>query len=171
MKWLNKSIAALLTVTCIHISTAQNNQELEATNIDADSWSSNLKTGETLFTGNVRMQHGAFLIQAESLTAFKNNDVVEKAIASGSPASFEQQATDELELVRASGNTIEFIDKQGHQSILISQNARLQQGNITAAGSEIKITLEDGVVQHLECTESESQCQFFSKTNTQENSN
>ena len=133
-------------------------------NIDADKWERNFKTGETLFSGNVKMRHGAFIIEAESLVAIQNNNVLEKAVAQGAPALFQQLAseTEGREMVNASGNKIEFVDTADEQSVKITSNALLQQGGITAICDQITFVLENGVVQHMDGSRGDSQCQVSS---------
>ena len=165
----------LLAAAIVSASAISQNQTATPTikdfNIDADKWEKNFKTGETLFTGNVKMRHGAFLIEAESLVAYQNSDdVLERAVAQGNPAVFQQlpSAADGREKVNASGNKIEFTDTAVNQSVKITSNALLQQGGITAICNEITFILEDGVVQQMVGSRGSSQCQA-SSNNSQAN--
>lgn len=156
------SIVFLLTGLISTSVSAQTNSSATTLNIDSDNQEIDFKTGAIHFSGNVEMRHGAFLIKAEDIYAYRKNDVLEKAIAEGTPAAFEQAAGADRELVIASGLRIEFLDTATEQSIKLLGNAFLRQGAITATCNEIKIILEDGVVQHTDGSGGESQCQIIS---------
>jgi len=91
--------------------------------------------------------------------------VLEKAIAQGQPAIFQHFAGQGQEQVIAPGFKIEFLDTNAEQSVKISQNALLQQGGITAVCNEITFILENGVVQYLDGSRGDSQCQVSSNGN------
>ena len=174
MKNLKSEFALLgLTLAIAAYCSGQDQDTAKEFNIDADKWERNFKTGETLFTGNVKMRHGAFIIEAESLVAIQKNNILEKAVAEGTPASFQQLPSESegRELVNASGNQIEFVDTAEEQSVKITSNALLQQGGITAVCNQITFILENGVVQHMDGSRGDSQCQVSSTGNTNQNNN
>ena len=164
-------LAKILLVSFCWVLTAvgqeQNSTANSALDVKADFSKFDAKTGELLNRGNVIMTYGAFVVKADELRVIQKNEVVEKAVATGKPAIFQQAQTEEYEFVSASGNLIEFIDQQGQQSLKISQEARLQQGNISWVGTEITVTLENGVVSYIECPKGETQCQMTSGGNGQ----
>lgn len=168
MKLLLASVLLILSGSVISVvgqeQTGNTNSKLD---VSSDFLKSNRKTGEILYTGNVIMTYGAFVVKADELRVYGKDEVVEKAVALGKPATFHQAQTEEYEFVSASGNLIEFIDRQGQQSIKISQEARLQQGNLSFNGTEIAVALEEGVVNYIECSKGENQCQMTSSGNEQ----
>ncbi len=130
--------------------------------IDSKSFSIDSKSGAIRYTGDVVMQHGVFSIKADSILVIQKNDVVEKAVAKGSPATFKQEPGDGRQLVSASGADIVFINTPAQQSVDIKGNAFLQQAGISAACSELNIMLDNGTVKNVDGNGGESQCQIIS---------
>ena len=165
MNLQNKIVLLLGTVVGLSANTylSQSTAETSSPNIKSDRFNIDSKTGVIHYSDNVVMEHGAFLIEAAELFVYIKNNVLEKAVAEGSPAKFQQLPGFERELVVASGGKIEFLDTSAEQSVKIFGNALLQQAGITATCNEIKIILEDGVVQHTDGSRGESQCQIKSE--------
>jgi lipopolysaccharide export system protein LptA len=141
---------------------AQTDETALQSNIDADNIRIDTKTGALHLSGNVEMRHGAFLIKADTLVTYKKNNLLERAIAHGSPSTFEQKAQAGVEPFSAAGNEIEFLDTAPEQSVKIKGNALLKQAGITAVCNQITFILENGIVQNMDGSSGESQCQVYS---------
>jgi lipopolysaccharide export system protein LptA len=154
------SLTAALMLSSFGLS--QPNDPTVQSNIDADNIRIDSKTGAMHLTGNVEMRHGAFLIKADSLVTYKKNNLLERAVAQGSPSTFEQFAQSGVEPFSAAGDEIEFLDTATEQSVKIKGNALLKQAGITAVCNQITFILENGVVQNMDGSSGESQCQVYS---------
>lgn len=143
-------------------AVSQTEEPAVQSNIDADNIRIDSKTGAMHLTGNVEMRHGAFLIKADSLVTYKKDNLLERAVALGSPSTFEQFGQAGVEPFSAAGNEIEFLDTATEQSVKIKGNALLKQAGITAVCNQITFILENGVVQNMDGSSGESQCQVYS---------
>ncbi|WP_373081789.1 lipopolysaccharide transport periplasmic protein LptA [Zhongshania sp.] len=88
------------------------------------------ENNQGVYIGNVNMSQGSLKIRADKLTIIESNRKVEKVIAEGSPAYFEQQPRTDEGVVIASAQRIEYSLQQ--EEILLQKNA-----SITHQGSKI----------------------------------
>lgn len=88
------------------------------------------ENNQGVYVGNVSMSQGSLKIRADKLTIIESDRKVEKVVAEGSPAYFEQQPRAEEGVVIASAQRIEYSLAQ--EEILLEKNA-----SITHQGSKI----------------------------------
>lgn len=115
----------LLFAAATHALPDDRNQ---AINLSSDR--ATYENNQGIYSGNVKMSQGSLKIQADKLTIVENDRKVEKVIAQGNPAKFEQQPRAGEGVVIASAGTIEY--RLADEEILLQQNA-----SITHQGSKI----------------------------------
>jgi lipopolysaccharide export system protein LptA len=123
--------AALATSLLLVISsTAQSlpDDRKQAINLSSDR--AIYENNQGVYVGNVSMSQGSLKIRADKLTIIESDRKVEKVVAEGSPAYFEQQPRAEEGVVIASAQRIEYSLAQ--EEILLEKNA-----SITHQGSKI----------------------------------
>ncbi|MDF1693027.1 MAG: lipopolysaccharide transport periplasmic protein LptA [Zhongshania sp.] len=116
----------LLSVSCIALSLPEDRKQ--AINLSSDR--AIYENNQGVYIGNVSMSQGSLKISADKLTIIEANRKVEKVIAEGSPAYFEQQPRADEGVVVASAQRIEYSLQQ--EEILLQRNA-----SITHRGSKI----------------------------------
>ncbi|AKH68861.1 lipopolysaccharide transport periplasmic protein LptA [Spongiibacter sp. IMCC21906] len=100
----------------------------QAINLSSDR--ATYENNQGIYSGNVKMSQGSLKIEADKLVIVESNRKVEKVIAHGRPAKFEQQPREGEGVVIASANTVEY--KLNDEEILLQKNA-----SITHQGSKI----------------------------------
>lgn len=87
------------------------------------------KTGIVVYEGNVILTQGTLKIEASRLTLIRNDDKLEKAVAEGQPARYQQQMAADKPLTRAQGKRIDYFATQ--REVRVKGSARLEQeGNL-----------------------------------------
>lgn len=98
------------------------------------------KTGVATYSGNVNIQQGSLNIVADSLVVHRNaQGDVEKMVARGSPARFQQQPEPEKGVITASAKSITYTPAKEH--LLLVENASLEQDGSVMSGATIDYDL------------------------------
>ncbi len=123
--------------------------------IDADEIDWDFNSGTRIYRGNVIVQQGTLHIEADELTVYVKDDVLEKAIAIGSPAIFRQRPDDKDTDVIGHGNHMEL--DEINNIMTLKHNASVTQAGQTLVGDEIvynmttdKMTMRGGAQQQPE---------------------
>ena len=120
--------AALLMSLSVNALPGDWQQEIV---IVSDSAKMDRRTGVVIYKGNVILTQGSLRIESDRLTVMRQNDALEKAIAEGKPARYQQtNAADQLP-THAEASRIEY--RAGERKALLTGQARLEQ-----AGNEIR---------------------------------
>lgn len=88
-----------------------------------------------IYTGNVNMSQGSLKIKADKLIIVESDRRVEKVIAEGSPAHFEQQPRSDEGVVVASARLIEY--SLGDEEILLQRDATIRHQGSKISGDRI----------------------------------
>ncbi|MGJ8686314.1 MAG: lipopolysaccharide transport periplasmic protein LptA [Spongiibacteraceae bacterium] len=123
-----KRILPLLGFLLINSATALPEDRKQAIKLSSDS--ATYENNRGVYSGHVRMSQGSLKINADTLTIIEADHRVQKIIARGRPAHFEQKQGDTEGTVVASANHIEYSLK--NEEILLKKNA-----TISHQGSEI----------------------------------
>ena len=91
--------------------------------------------GVTVYSGNVQISQGTLQINAEKVTIYSSAKGVDKIVAEGSPAHYQQQAKQGESLVHAYGKTIHYVAPE--EQLMIIEDAELQQDSNTFHGHRI----------------------------------
>ncbi|GAB3372082.1 lipopolysaccharide transport periplasmic protein LptA [Spongiibacter taiwanensis] len=125
-----KLLAAAIAMSTLNVAPlhALPDDRNQAINLSSDR--ATYENNQGIYSGNVKMSQGTLKIQADKLTIVESDRKVEKVIAQGNPAKFEQQPRAGEGVVVASAGTIEY--RLADEEILLQQNA-----SITHQGSKI----------------------------------
>ncbi|MDK2778538.1 MAG: lipopolysaccharide transport periplasmic protein LptA [Pseudomonadota bacterium] len=93
------------------------------------------RSGIVIYNGNVILTQGSMKIEADRLTVFRAGNTLEKAIAEGQPARYQQQVTAGKPLTRAEGSRIDYL--AGKREVTVTGNARLEQDGNLFSGETI----------------------------------
>jgi lipopolysaccharide export system protein LptA len=119
--------AALLLSVC-QSSLSLPDDRKQAINLSSDR--AVYEKNQGIYIGNVNMSQGSLKIRADKLTIVESDRKVEKVIAEGTPAYFEQQPRADEGVVIATAQRIEY--SLHEEEILLQKNA-----SITHQGSKI----------------------------------
>lgn len=102
------------------------------------------KTGEVIYQGNVELTQGTLKINADKLTVIRQNERMDRAIAEGKPARYQQQIQPNQPLTFADALKIEYLAEQ-REALLIGQAKLNQDGNILT-GELVRYNMDTEVV-------------------------
>lgn len=96
--------------------------------IESNASDMDRKNGTVVYQGNVTLTQGTLLITADKLYILSDGNQIEKIVAEGGPATYEQQMEVGKPLTKAHGNRIDYY--AGERRITLRGEAQLsQQGN------------------------------------------
>jgi lipopolysaccharide export system protein LptA len=128
---MNRNKAALGAALLLSVSQSSlslPDDRKQAINLSSDR--AVYEKNQGIYIGNVNMSQGSLKIRADKLTIVESDRKVEKVIAEGTPAYFEQQPRADEGVVIASAQRIEYSLQE--EEILLQKNA-----SITHQGSKI----------------------------------
>jgi len=112
--------------------------------------------GQLVYTGNVEMQQGTLSIQADKITLIRNDDGLQKVIAEGKPATYEQTIVADEGKTHAYGDTIIF--QTNNEELTLLKNAGLEkQGNLFAGEKIVYLMKEQRIKADNQKTDSRIQ--------------
>lgn len=112
----------------------------------ADKLTVDQKNGIATYTGSVIIQQGTLVISADSIVIHTNADNdVEKMVAQGSPARFQQQPDKDQGLVTAAAKQITYTPD--NQRLLLIEDASVEQNGAVMSGPRIDYDLVKEVMK------------------------
>lgn len=129
--------------------------------VEADSVEVDKKNLRTVYSGGVVLSQGSLRLASDTLTVHLQDGKVESAYAEGTPAQF-QQYIDKIGLVKGSAPHIQYLSS--HQTIKLSGEAHLQQGDALFQGDLIEYQLSTGKLFSTGRTKTILPSQFFRPT-------
>ena len=136
---LAMSLKHVLLITAVSITSlaqALESDTRQEITIQSDRAEFDRKNGTATYIGNVLMRQGTLKIDADQVTLFSNEEQkLEKAIATGKPARFQQQMESDKGLTKARGNNITYLTTE--KTITIKQEANLEQEGNQFSGEKI----------------------------------
>lgn len=106
----------------------------------ADNLTVDQKNGVATYTGSVKIEQGTLKITADSIVIHTNADSsVEKMIATGNPARFEQQPEKDQGVVTAAAQQITYTPN--NERLLLVENASVEQNGAVMSGPQIDYDL------------------------------
>ena len=104
------------------------------------------KTGIATYSGSVNIQQGSLNIVADRLMVHRNvQGDVEKMVATGSPARFQQQPDPEKGIITASAKSITYIP--ANENLLLVEDASVEQDGSVMSGSKINYDLAKEILK------------------------
>lgn len=122
------------------------NDKYETIRGSADKLTVDQKNGIATYTGSVIIQQGTLVISADSIVIHTNADNnVEKMIAQGKPARFQQQPDKDQGLVTAAAKQITYTPD--NQRLLLIEDASVEQNGAVMSGPRIDYDLVKEVMK------------------------
>lgn len=128
-------VSALLALLPSALLKALPDDREQAISITADRASRDELAGQTEYVGDVVLKQGSLIITAERIVIHHDNDDANLIIATGSPATLEQQPSVEQAKVFASAGTIEY--QRTDDRIKLSEGAKIEQNGAVVTGDII----------------------------------
>jgi len=127
---------------CAHALPSDREQSIY---IQSDKMISNDKNGVTVYQGGVQIDQGSLRILADSVTITRTNNAIDKIVAKGKPARFQQRPAADKNLVVAEGSTINY--RVSTELITLLMNASLEQEGTTMKGDNIVYDIARSLVK------------------------
>lgn len=122
----------------------------------ADNLTVDQKNGVATYTGSVEIRQGSLIIKADSIVIHTNTDGgVEKMIAKGSPAKFQQQPDEAQGIVTAAAKQITYTPNNEH--LVLIEDASVEQNGAVMSGPHIDYDLVKEVMKAEGSTKGEGQ--------------
>ncbi len=141
LKGLSTAIFCLIGLTNSWALPSDKSQALE---LQADTAEINQTSGLATYIGSVIITQGTLRITANKVIIERENDVVTKITATGTPAHYQQQPDVGKKLVHGSGDTIYYYASK--DSIELVKNAELIQEGNTFSSDNIKYDIKQRLV-------------------------
>jgi lipopolysaccharide export system protein LptA len=109
--------------------------------IESNSAERDQKTGLTQYQGNVVINQGSLVIEADQVTVYYKDNKVSRIICLGLPASYQQQAAADGGLIIAKAETIVYL--LADDEINLKTNAVLSRNGTLIKGDSINYDLEN----------------------------
>jgi lipopolysaccharide export system protein LptA len=138
-------ISSLLLVS--NIASALPDDRNQPINVSADTARKNGNQGLTLYAGNVVITQGSIRITGDEVAIYDTAGTVSKMIAKGNTnalAEFKQRPQPEGSDLIANGETIEY--NVDNETLLLLENARLEDGGDTTESNKIAYDMKSTVV-------------------------
>ncbi len=113
--------------------------------IESDTAVRDDRAGTTVYEGDVVIEQGTMLINADKVTVYTVDRRIDRIVAVGDPAHYEQMPSAEEDLVTARAKTLEY--RLSEELIVLTTNASLEQAGSTLTGERIDYDLQQEVVK------------------------
>lgn len=138
--------ACLLAGAYAHSALALPSDKNETIRGSADKLTVDQKNGIATYSGSVIIQQGTLVISADSIVIHTNpNNDVEKMVAQGNPARFQQQPDKDQGLVTAAAKQITYTPN--NQRLLLVEDASVEQNGAVMSGPRIDYDLVKEVMK------------------------
>lgn len=129
-----------LSLWCLSASALPDDRTQTIT-IESNSAERDQKTGLTQYQGNVVINQGSLVIEADQVTVYYKDNKVSRIVCLGLPASYQQQATADGGLIIAKAETIVYL--LAEDEINLQSNAVLSRNGTLIKGDSINYDLEN----------------------------
>ncbi len=145
------SLLMLLSISNSGFALPEDSQQ--EIRIASDSAFMDKLQGQLVYTGNVEMIQGTLNIQADRITLIRNDDGLQKVIAEGKPARYEQTIIANEGKTQAYGETIIF--HTSNEELILLKNAGLEkQGNVFAGEKIVYLMKEQRIKADSQASDS-----------------
>jgi len=134
MKIFATIIASSLMLWSLGVHALESDREQPAT-INADEVDIDFGSGKRTYKGNVKLRQGTIKLDADKLEVYFKDNQLQKAIAKGDPAKFEQQPDGKPLPVKGSAKYIHMDEIKN--VVTLTRNAKLTQGQDAVNGKTI----------------------------------
>jgi len=123
--------------------TAARPEAMEKIHIQADHMLLNIETGNSVYTGNVRISQGELVLTGDRVTVEQGKDEIERITVTGKPARY-NHVTESGENIMASSERMIYTASE-HQ-LVMTINAKLQQPDHQVSSEKIIYDTEKKLV-------------------------
>ncbi|MEW6354427.1 MAG: lipopolysaccharide transport periplasmic protein LptA [Pseudomonadota bacterium] len=144
---LIKNAKPLLLVLCLlHPlpGAALSTDKDQPINIEADSVDIDDRQGISIYKGNVIMTQGSMRLDADVVTVYSPDRVVQKAVAEGNPARYKQRPDNKDDDIRAKSQRMEYYADT--EKLILLEGAHLWQEKNEFSGNRIDYDIKRDVV-------------------------
>lgn len=136
-------IVAVCLSTLVYALPSDKNEPIH---LSADKALYSESRGMTSYAGNVIIRQGTLKIHADNLTVnLSNGRSIDSALATGSPARFEQVVSSDKGLAKGQASKIDYNAVTG--IVTLTGNAKLTQNGASFSGNAIRYSLKAGDVE------------------------
>ncbi len=115
--------------------------------IVADRAEMDRRQGIVTYLGNVVLTQGTLKIEADRITLHSNEEQLDRAVAIGQPARYQQQLADNEPLTFAHALRIDYLTAE--KNIHLRGQAELEQGGSLIRGEHIHYNMLDDIIKAL----------------------
>jgi lipopolysaccharide export system protein LptA len=152
--YLKTLSVVLLLLTSINAYSLESDANAEIT-IQSDRAEFDRKLGTAIYTGSVILQQGTLLINADQIALFSDTaQHLNKAVAKGIPARFQQQMENDKGLTKGQGEIITYLTQD--KIVSFFKDASLEQEGSSFSGNLITYDLVNENVKAKGQTESQA---------------
>lgn len=138
------NIGLLSSLILIHPQTrawAVNTEE--EVDISADHMHLNIESGNSVYTGNVKVSQGKLVLTGDKITVQQNNNAVDQITVIGKPARY-NHVTDDGEIVTAESE--QMVYKAVDKELVLTINATLKQPDHSVSSQKIIYNTEKRII-------------------------
>ena len=140
--------ALWITSAAVQALPDDRNQPIQ---IQANSADRSAKTGVTTYSGNVDIRQGSIRVTADTVVLNSDKDELTYMVATGKPATYNQQLTSSEDIVDAKASQIHF-DVQ-KDTVILDGNGSLKQKGGSITGEHIEYDIK---AEHVKALAAES---------------
>lgn len=140
LRALFAGLAAALLASFTMTAMALPQDAQQEMTILSDSAEYDGKAGIVIYKGNVVLTQGTMTIKSERLMIIRNGKVLEKAVAEGKPATYQQQIKADQGMTTARGNRIDYFATR--KEVLFTGQAHMQQEGNEFSGKLITFDID-----------------------------
>lgn len=143
MPRLPRSAEALLLSLVLVAPAAQalKSDREQPMQVGADNAKSNVESGTTLLTGNVKIDQGTLSIRADRAEVEQKDEDIQRVILDGAPVHLEQDI-DHQGRLKADANRVEYL--LADQKVVLTGNVRIERPRGVMTGERVVYNLDTG---------------------------
>lgn len=127
-----------------HAIFAMESDREQPIQIQADSAELNEGKGVAVYDGNVILEQGSLIIRSHTLTVFTEQKKVNRVLATGAPATYQQKLEEDKPEVKAQANVIEYHPRSN--TLVLTEGALLTQGENQFQGQRIEYDINKQIL-------------------------
>lgn len=141
---IRSSVALALFGVCLNVQALPTDKD-QPIYVAADRASIDENKGITIYTGEVEITQGSMVLKGDRVELYRDSEgAVDRIISNGEPAYFEQQPEVDQAITYATGKILDY--KVANQLLLITENARVEQGGDEFTGAKIEYDMDKALV-------------------------
>lgn len=143
LRWFLLSVGVCITLPAFALPSDME-QEIH---ISADRAEIDRRQGIVTYLGDVVLTQGTLKIEADRITLHQGDEQLDRAVAIGQPARYQQQITEDEPVTMAYGQRIDYL--AADNNIHIRGQAHLKQGGNIIRGEHIHYNMLDDIIKAL----------------------